>query len=94
MHIFKRRRLTMFVFSLAILFYAVPRLPLVSEASLASSFSFVWLGFAFLVIAAHFRSVLDVDRDEAVRKAERLREARWRGERHRAAGTKEKAPLH
>lgn len=60
----RHKRLTTFVLSLTVLFYAIPRLPVEWEASVSSLFGFSWLGFALLVVAANWRSTLGVDREE------------------------------
>lgn len=89
MQFLRHKRLTLLIFSLAILLYAVPRLPLTWDGSAASWFAFSWLGFALLVVAAHFRSALGVDREEekAMERVKRLkdwqREQRLRGSNDR-----------
>lgn len=60
-----------FVLSLAVLFYAVPRLPLQWEGTLPNWFAFFWLVFAFLVVAANWRAVLGIDRKQ--RREERVK---------------------
>ncbi|GGA51323.1 hypothetical protein GCM10007416_25560 [Kroppenstedtia guangzhouensis] len=64
------------VSALALLFLAVPRLPVSSAPGLSSVFAFGWLAFAYLVIAANWRMVLQLDREER-RKNERARRMRW-----------------
>lgn len=64
------------VMAAALLFLAVPRLPVSMESGLPSVFAYAWLAFAHLVIAANWRMVLQVDR-EVKRKDERARRMRW-----------------
>ena len=65
MHFLRHKQLIIFILSLAVLFYAIPRLPITWEASVSSWFAFVWLGFALRVVAADWRSALGVDQEEA-----------------------------
>lgn len=82
MQLLRHKRLTTFILSVAVLFYAVPRLPLQLEMSFSSWFAFIWLAFALLVIAANWRSALGVDGEEA-KQMERIKNLKaWqRGER-------------
>ncbi|EGK07119.1 hypothetical protein HMPREF9374_3880 [Desmospora sp. 8437] len=64
------------VSALALLFLAVPRLPVAMAFGWSSVFAFAWLAFAYLVIAANWRMVLRLDREER-RKDERARRMRW-----------------
>lgn len=63
-HLLKHSRLTLFILSLAVLIYAVPRLSIQWEGTLANWFSFIWLGFAMLVVAATCRAAFNVDEEE------------------------------
>ncbi len=64
------------VSALALLFLAVPRVAGFLAPGLSSVFAFGWLAFAYLVIAANWRMVLQLDREER-RKNERARRMRW-----------------
>lgn len=76
----KHRRLITLILSLAVLFYAIPRLPLTWEVSAPSLFAFSWLSLALLVVAANWRSVLGIDREEA-KQLERIRNLKaWQQE--------------
>ncbi|OYD08429.1 hypothetical protein [Paludifilum halophilum] len=64
------------VVALTLLIFAVPRLPMTWEVDLATGFSVAWLIFAYLVISANWRMVLQVDRERRVRD-EQARRRRW-----------------
>ncbi|MDA8354072.1 MAG: hypothetical protein M0Z65_13040 [Firmicutes bacterium] len=64
------------VVALALLFFAVPRLPVSDDFGMPSLFAYSWLTFACLVIAANFRKVLQLDREKQ-RQDERMRRERW-----------------
>lgn len=91
MQLFKHKRLTTFILSLAVLIYAMPRLSIQWEGTLSSWFAFIWLGFAVLVVAANLRFALGVDRAEAkqMERIERLK--RWQREEW-IRGSKERYP--
>lgn len=80
MQFLKHRRLTTFVLSLAVLFYAVPKLQIQWDGTLSSVFAFVWLGFAMLVVAANWRATLGIDKEEANQLERIKRLKRWQRE--------------
>jgi hypothetical protein len=64
------------VLALSMLFYALPKLSVSGEWSPSSLFAWLWLAFAYLVIAANWRAVLEVDREQKVQQ-EYARRLRW-----------------
>lgn len=73
-------------FSMIMLIVAVPRLPVGGESTLGNWFAVSWLVFAYLVIAANWRMVLQVDREKQ-RRAEADRRYRWLQSQQRRRGT-------
>lgn len=61
--------------ALGMLLYAVPRLSMGGGLTAESVFGVVWIGFALLVIAAHFHKLLGVDAETAdrLRQVKRMR---------------------
>ncbi|WP_339060141.1 hypothetical protein [Tepidibacillus marianensis] len=53
-----------FIISLAILFYAIPRIPLLHADSIAQVFAFTWVFFALLVVGAHLDQLLFLDEEK------------------------------
>ncbi|SFS70848.1 hypothetical protein [Marininema halotolerans] len=62
--------------ALFMLIFAIPRLPVPGIDQTSKLFTFLWLGFAYLVIAANWRKVLQLDR-EGRRQEEQDRRKRW-----------------
>ncbi|WP_077718809.1 hypothetical protein [Novibacillus thermophilus] len=89
MQLLRHKRLTTFILSLAVLMFALPRLPLQLEMSLSSWFAFTWLAFAILVIAANWRSALGVDREEQ-QQLERIKNLKtWQWEERVRGGKRD-----
>ena len=49
------------IIALAIVFYALPLVPFVSQDLSASLFSIVWTTLALIIIGAHLNSLIDLD---------------------------------
>ncbi|MDR6226650.1 hypothetical protein [Desmospora profundinema] len=64
------------IFALMLLVIAVPRLPVGGESWMGNLFAVSWLVFAYLVIAANWRMVLQVDQENR-RRSEADRRRRW-----------------
>ncbi|MGF7089140.1 hypothetical protein JOD24_003021 [Kroppenstedtia sanguinis] len=64
------------VVALALLLIAVPRIPVSMTLQGSSLFALSWLAFAYLVIAANWRMVLQLDREKR-QKDEKARRLRW-----------------
>lgn len=64
----KNRLLISFIVALAVLWIAIPRLP-VHGTSLEFGFSLLWIAFALLVIGANLYALLRLGRGEQVEKA-------------------------
>ncbi|GAB7388653.1 hypothetical protein BSNK01_24910 [Bacillaceae bacterium] len=73
----KLRALSCFILALALLFYAVPRVPLAGESPLATGFSVLWLSFALLVVGANLHHALGLDYEEQLERRKR----RWQRQR-------------
>lgn len=63
----KWRLFSSFVLALGLLGIAVPRLPFY-ETQMSTGFSFIWLMFCLLVIAANFHALLKVGHGEEGRR--------------------------
>ncbi|SMO33089.1 hypothetical protein [Melghirimyces algeriensis] len=70
------------VVALALLFFALSRLPLSMEWGISSLFTWTWLAFAGFIVAANWKMVLQVEREKR-RTAERQRRNRWLKEQKR-----------
>ena len=53
----KQRLILCFLLTLAMLYFAIPRLPF-SEQGLASVFAFAWVAFAFIVLGGNLIGLL------------------------------------
>ncbi len=58
---FMVKRLFYLIITLAIVFYALPIIPISSQQVLPKMFSIVWIAFALLIIGAQLNSLLDLD---------------------------------
>lgn len=69
---------------LALLFYAVPRLPFGAVDHISTGFSVIWLCFAFIVVGANLHHALGLDFEEQERRRRETRilheASRWRAE--------------
>ncbi|GGG74835.1 hypothetical protein [Paenibacillus radicis (ex Gao et al. 2016)] len=73
----KGRHVLYLIGAIAMLVYALPKLDLGAPWGLTSTFGMIWVGFALIVIAAHFNALLLIN--EAKRKElERIRRAKKR----------------
>ncbi|PTM58056.1 hypothetical protein [Desmospora activa] len=75
------------MFTILMLIVAVPRLPVGGESTLGNWFAISWLVFAYLVIAANWRMVLQVDREKQ-RRAEADRRRQWLKTQQRRRGVR------
>jgi len=69
-----------FIISLAILFYAIPRIPLFHADFAAQLFAFAWLFFALLVVGAHLDQLLFLDEEKRNQIAKIKAYKRWKRE--------------
>ncbi|MCS7463621.1 hypothetical protein N0M98_26295 [Paenibacillus doosanensis] len=63
--------------ALGMLFYAVPRLAMSSEATLQTAFSVLWIVFALMIIAAHLHELIGVDEESKQETAKVKRMKKW-----------------
>lgn len=52
--------------TLLLVFYALPRLPLLAQSPTAVIFSLVWLGFSFMIMGANLYQLLGKSNEETV----------------------------
>jgi len=71
------KSLIYFIVSLATMFYALPRIPLLGYNNGAFIFSIVWLLFGLLVVGAHLDQMIFLDEKKRKRLA-RLKKIRYR----------------
>lgn len=74
------KTLIYFIFSLAAVFYALPRLPFLSENQTATFFSAIWLLFALLIVGAHLDHLLGLDEEKRKRLTKLKKYQLWRKE--------------
>ncbi|MFT9486390.1 MAG: hypothetical protein ACH0QD_03335 [Tepidibacillus sp.] len=70
------------ILTLAVIFYAIPRVPLFDSSSLAKAFSIVWFFFALLILGAHLDHLLGLDEEKRIRLAHLEKVRLWRKEQH------------
>ncbi|MCI1693537.1 hypothetical protein [Aneurinibacillus aneurinilyticus] len=57
------RNISYLIFAFVLVFYGLPRLPLLADKAEAVLFSIVWLGFALLIIGANLYQIIS-EREE------------------------------
>lgn len=65
------------ILSLTVVFYALPRIPLIHTQFEAQLFSGIWLVFALLILGAHLDQLLGLD-EEKRKRLQRLKHVRLR----------------